>query len=159
MPRPPRLNIPRGATPAPPPPAAAQSAIGEFKNIEAIFANAGYTVKKPPKIGDIRPALLAIGPEEVLWIGAVGVAPAALAKSVEMLRALFNDTLEDIPIHINAFVVKPSGAEAADIESFESVDALAARMEERKAIKDGEPDNFGAYSEYIDTVCGYFNNP
>lgn len=165
--RPPRLNVPVGGPvmPAPKPtnieaPVAATAPIissDEFKEIEDIFKNNGYTVKNPPQIGSLKPALLAIGPDEALWIGAVGIEPAALAQSVNMLRKIFSDTLEDIPIHINAFVLNPQSGDIPDIIYFDSMDALRERMELNKAAANADPENFDAYSEYIDTVIGYVN--
>ena len=86
--------------------AAPQNSEG-FVEIENIFKSAGYIIKKPPRLNGIRPALYAIGTDEVVWVGSVGIEPSRLAKSVEKLREKFIETLEDIEIHTNAFVIDP----------------------------------------------------
>ncbi|MDL2295976.1 hypothetical protein LJC18_04185 [Lachnospiraceae bacterium OttesenSCG-928-E19] len=135
-----------------------------FAEIENIFKSAGYVIKKPPRLNGLRPALYAIGSDEVVWIGSVGVEPSRLAKSVEKLREIFVETLEDIEIHINAFVIdpKPDNAEVdspISILSFGTVGELATYITTRPnpPLASDDTENFDAYSEYIDTVTGYFN--
>jgi len=173
--RPPRLVLPKQNTYAPtpspafepasagapadrptpiPPPAAA-----DYSAIEDIFKSAGYRVKNPPKIGSLHPALFAIGPDEVLWLGAVGVAPGDLAEAAEKLRSIFADTLDDIQIDVRPFIINPRSGDADGIKIFDSARALRDYINDNPAseIASGEQEDFDAYSEYIDTVANYFN--
>jgi hypothetical protein len=141
---------------------AAPVAQQDFSEIEEIFKSAGYTVKDPPRIGGMRPALLAIGADETLWLGAVGIDPAKLTDAATRMEALFSETLEDIRININTFVVNPEttgNAETLEPELFDSTDALRDYMNAHKnrELTRAETEDFDAYSEYIDTVSGYFN--
>ncbi len=130
----------------------------DFEDIENIFKSAGYTVKKPPRIGNLRPALFAVGPDENLWIGAVGIEPARLADAVDKLRTIFTDTLEDIQIHIHPFIIAPT-APGTDMETFDTVANLRDYISTNPARKlsDDDTEDFDAYSEYVDTVADYFN--
>jgi len=170
--RPPRLILPTSATTSRPPvtpvapPAPAHNPRpqafnpvpdDEFPDIENIFKAAGYTIKKPPKVGPVRPALFAIGGEETLWVGAVGISTSMLAESVAKMQKTFKDTLEDVPIKINAFVINPAATSTGDIMAFGSADALREYMAAHPADENADQENFEAYSEYIDTVSEYFN--
>ncbi|MDR1337575.1 MAG: hypothetical protein LBJ73_00925 [Rickettsiales bacterium] len=176
--RPPRLKLPaaggHGAAPrgtdapsfapmaAPAPVFAPENTPDNFADIEQIFKSAGYTVKKPPRIGGMRPALFAVGADETLWMGAVGVAPEMLAAAADKLNTIFTETLEDIRIDIRAFVINPKTGDAANadnIERFDSVDALRDYMDahRNRELTDSEKGDFDAYSEYVDTVADYFN--
>lgn len=133
-----------------------------FDTFKLIFENAGYLVKKPLKIGNINIPLLAIGPDESLWIGGENILSDKIENAVEKLSSIFNETLEDIQINLNAFIINPldsdfSGGE--NIKKFDSLDNLRDYMNEHKSrqITDNEKEDFEAYSEYIDTVVGYFN--
>lgn len=135
----------------------------DFAHIEKIFTDAGYLVKKPPRIRTLRPALYAIGASEAVWIGAVGIEPARLAGAIDALNQIFVETLEDIKINIFGFVISPKpdavGVDTSSIMRFDSVQDLAAFMADHPAdpILDDEKSDFDAYSEYIDTVSDYFN--
>ncbi len=157
--RPPRLNLPADAAPklpAPPP----QSLISQPSSVDldSIFTSAGYIVKKPPRIGGLRPVLLAIGPNESLWMGAANIDPSVMQNSVETLDNIFRDTLEDVAINIRAFIVNPTAAASGDIMSFDSVDALSEYIAAHPADKNENADDFASYSEYIDAVTNYFEN-
>ncbi|MDR0726830.1 MAG: hypothetical protein LBF37_02080 [Rickettsiales bacterium] len=133
-----------------------------FDNIEQVFKSAGYSVKKPPCIGGIRPALFAIGSDEALWVGSVGIEPDRMANIVDKLDTIFTETLEDIKITINAFIINPkitNPIEMGNVEKFDSVDALRDYMASHpnRELPKSEAEDFDAYSEYIDTVADYFN--
>lgn len=132
----------------------------EYPEIQEIFASAGYTVKKNPIINGIKTALLAIGSDEVLWIGAVGIKTTELRAMIDKLSQVFSDTLDDIYININGFVLfapDEATAEFQNILMFNSITQLKEYMETRKnpTLPEEEKDNFDAYSEYIDTVINY----
>lgn len=136
---------------------------GDFADIEKIFTDAGYLVKKPPRIKTLRPALYAIGYNETVWIGAVGIEPARLQNAINALNEIFVETLEDIAINIHGFVISPrpdaNGIDTSNILIFNSVDDLSDYMQQHPAdpLPDSEKSDFDAYSEYIDTVSDYFN--
>ncbi|MDR0741360.1 MAG: hypothetical protein LBF28_01140 [Rickettsiales bacterium] len=173
--RPPRLKMPiqngyvaahnanNSPVPAAGPAISATAEIPEsFAYIGQIFESAGYKVKKPPRIGGFRPALFAIGSDEILWIGAVGTEPSKLSEAADKLGNLFTETLEDIRIDIRAFVINPkpdNAPNSIEIEKFDSVDALRDYMgaHPNRELPEEEKEDFDAYSEYIDTAADYFN--
>lgn len=171
--RPPRLLTPKVAAtaatqkqtvaPAPIPTQTTNTSApnADFADIEKTFIDAGFVVKKPPKIGGLRPALFAIGTDEVLWVGAVGVEPDKLNDSVQKLDKIFTETLEDIKITINAFVLNPKSdaSNIGNVKTFDSISDLREFVMENKnrPVMDEEREDFDAYSDYIDTVANYFN--
>ena len=164
--RPPRLNIPNAprvtAVPRVPLTSAPQQRINhdaEYANIRNIFESAGYVYKGQTKIKSVPSAIIAIGTNEVLWIGAVGVKNADMQNAIQTLSGVFSDTLDDIEIHINAFVVAaPDATEApADILQFATVDDLRNYIagQPNTPPDTDEKENFDAYSGYIGTVIDY----
>ncbi len=127
-----------------------------YPEIDTIFENAGYVVKKSPVIAGITP-FVAIGADEMFWIGAVGVDCASVAKIVEKFQNLFIDTLEDVQININCFVVAAtgSGTSETDVLTFDTMSELAQYVDEHKNSTTDDVENFDAYSQYIDTVLNY----
>lgn len=177
--RPPRLNITPSSTMAPAPTSATQNAIDgtptpqttpitqpvpqqapqqDWPQIREIFSTAGYIIKPEPRINGEKMALFAIGTDEVLWVGAVGISTSQMQSCVNKLEQLFHDTLEDIEINVNAFVLNPSGATTdSSVLTFDTVDSLRDYMNtHRNAPLDADDaENFAAYSEYITTVIEY----
>ncbi|MBN1325109.1 MAG: hypothetical protein JW974_02735 [Alphaproteobacteria bacterium] len=132
------------------------------EEIEDIFKNNGYLIKKSPKIGNFQPTLFAIGANEILWIGGVDVEAKKLIEAVEKLNSIFIETLEDITINIKPFIISQITEESyilEKIEKFDSINALREFIDNHKnrEIIDSEKEDFDAYSEYIDTVADYFN--
>lgn len=132
----------------------------DYPEIQEIFKSAGYTVKKNTIINGNKTALLAIGSNEVLWIGAVGIKTTDMRAMIDKLARIFSDTLDDIYININGFVISALDAgtsEFQDILMFNSVDELKSYMENKKnpPLAEDDDGNFEAYSEYIDTVINY----
>jgi len=103
---------------------------GANEKLKEIFENAGYTVKSPPKIGDLRLDLLAVGMDETLYIGIADphtgdmtafeggdskwtsdrgdfTSPVwRITTAAEKVRNLFSETLDsEIQIKLKAFVV------------------------------------------------------
>lgn len=169
--RPPRLNLPAGASTRPAPSAAPQRQ-SQFVNVSApdpqkyveplreIFESAGYTPKGTPKIGNVHTALLAIGTNEVLWMGAVGVSTTDMRAAIDKLTRVFSDTLEDIIIDVNGFVINAPDAatsEFQDILMFDSIDAVRDYITAHPNAPAAPDDmgNFEAYSAYISTVVDY----
>ena len=169
-PRPPRLNIAPANTFAPAPTQTnmpAQTFIPttpsapakqDWPEIREIFSMAGYIIKPEPFINGKKMSLLAIGTDEILYLGAVGISTSEMAGCVGKLNQIFNDTLDGIEININAFVLNPtdSGNESS-VLTFDSVDELRKYMNEHRNIPPSADDmeNFAAYSEYITTVIEY----
>ena len=74
--------------------------------LSQIFSENGYVVKPNPKISGFTPNLFAIGTEEAVWIGAVDVDANKMIDAVKRLDSVFQETLDDIQININAFINK-----------------------------------------------------
>ena len=131
--------------------------------LSEIFSENGYLVKQNPKISGLNINLFAIGSNENLWIGCVDCDPNRFTAAVEKLNAVFLDTLEDITININAFVLNTLNLyDYGDkVPVFQSVDEIKQFMADNKnppIDNDTEQDNFDAYSEYIDTIIQYIKN-
>lgn len=133
----------------------------DFDAIKQIFSDTGYTVKRSPQIGNFRPAVLAIGTDEALWIGGAGIPQETLSSAMERLSSIFSDTLDDIEININGFIIAPSTPISDnEILSFSDINELREYMDAHKndAPTDNDSrENFNAYSEYIDTVINYMD--
>ncbi|MBQ7127695.1 MAG: hypothetical protein IJO18_01795 [Alphaproteobacteria bacterium] len=171
-PRPPRLNIapantfapatPMPTTMTPTIPATATTPSVQTKQdwpeIREIFSMAGYVIKPEPFINGKKMALLAIGTDEVLYLGAVGISTSQMQGCVNKLQQIFRDTLDDIEITVNAFVLNPTGTNADEsILTFNSIDELRHYMNEHRntPLNTDDAENFAAYSEYITTVIEY----
>lgn len=174
--RPPRLNAatlggmptmaansaaqqPNAARTATPPTPTGPSDI-EIAQITEIFKSAGYTTKNPPRINGNRMSLLAIGTNETLWLGAHGIATTDMRRAIDKLNDVFSDTLDDIYINVNGFVIGAPDAATAefdDILMFNDVDGLREYItaHPNAPLPDDDNGNFDAYSEYIDTVINY----
>ena len=171
-PRPPRLNIAPANTfaPATPMPTTMTPTIPattttpsvqtkqDWPEIREIFSMAGYVIKPEPFINGKKMALLAIGTDEVLYLGAVGISTSQMQGCVNKLQQIFRDTLDDIEITVNAFVLNPTGTNADEsVLTFNSIDELRHYMNEHRntPLDTDDAENFAAYSEYITTVIEY----
>ncbi|MFQ6739602.1 MAG: hypothetical protein ACLRFJ_02970, partial [Alphaproteobacteria bacterium] len=126
--------------------------------INTIFESAGYTIKNPPQINGTKLDLFAIGTDEVLWIGAHEISTDKMQEIINKLHNVFADTLEDIEITINAFIISASGdTTAGDILTFENTDKLSEYIlsHPNPPLPDNDDGNFDAYSEYMSTVTEY----
>jgi len=131
--------------------------------LRKIFTDAGYIVKKNPQIGALRTGLFAIGTNEVLWIGASNISTRELRTAMDKLQNIFTDTLDDIKINMNGFVINATDADTSefqDILMFASTNALREYMTGHRNTPPGEDDagNFDAYSAYMGTVIDYVGN-
>lgn len=164
--RPPRLNIPTVQRSAPVPhvplTSAPQQKINpetEYADVRNALESAGYVFKGMPKIKGVQTASVAIGSDEVLWIGAVGVPNSDMQRAVETLSGVFSDTLEDIEIHINAFIIGAPDATTApsNILQFATIDDFRNYITGKPNTPPDADDteNFDAYSGYIGTVMDY----
>lgn len=169
--RPPRLNIPAnagqfrtsptGTAPATQSPVVTpQTQPFDTDAVRKIFESAGYVSKGTPRIKGMPTALFAIGTDEVLWIGAANVATTAMRTAINTLQDVFTDTLDDIEININAFIINATDAattDDAEILQFESTDALGEYMagHPNAPLSPDDRAGFDAYSAYISTVADY----
>lgn len=171
--RPPRLNLPSNM---------AQIAKARHENmnmqpaqqdlskqydaeISQIFSDAGFVVKPNITVSGFTSNLFAIAPNEIMWIGAVDKDVNKLQSAVDRLNSIFRETLEDIRININAFVIDTKNQQTApdSVFVFKSLDELKKFVSEMppvwpKEIANYEQENFDAYSEYIDTIIQYVKN-
>jgi len=130
----------------------------DYTDIHNIFKDAGYVVKGSPKIKNVQTSVIAIGTDEVLWIGATGVTTSDMKKTIDTLNNVFLDTLEDIEIHINAFIIGSPDNDESNILKFANIDELRKYINEHKNTPPADEDdmgNFDAYSAYIGTVIDY----
>ena len=166
--RPPRLNTPIVShAPMPNVPMSSLTPTNKQQNdqnyaeIQDIFTSAGFLVKGAPKIKNVQTSVIAIGPDEILWIGATGVSIQDMKKAVDTLNGVFLDTLEDIEININAFVIGATGTSDDEDDSkimrFDTVNDLRNYINEHPnpQMDESDTENFDAYSAYIGTVIDY----
>jgi hypothetical protein len=163
--RPPRLNIPnvsRAPMPTVPlkstPSTTSGNTTQDYTEIQNIFESAGYIVKGSPRIKGVQTSVIAIGNEEILWIGANGISTADMQRTIDTLNGVFTDTLEDIEIHIHAFIIGATDNDTGDIMLFANTDELRAYISSHpNSPGDDEDDaeNMDAYSAYIGTVVDY----
>lgn len=163
--RPPRLNIPnvsRAPMPSVPlkstPTTTYENTTMDNSEIQNIFESAGYVVKGSPRIKGIQTSVIAIGNQEVLWLGANGISTTDMQRTVDTLNGVFTDTLEDIEIHIHAFIIGATDNDAGDIMHFANTNELREYISSHpNSPGDDEDDaeNMDAYSAYIGTVVDY----
>jgi len=133
--------------------------------LEQVFTEHGYTLKPNQKISGFTPNLFAIAPNEILWIGGIDQDIIKLQSATNKLQSLFQETLEDITIHINAFMLDTMNNQP-NIDSvliFKSIEELKEFLDKNpvEQIQDGDTldkNNFDAYSEYIDTIIQYLKS-
>ncbi len=128
--------------------------------MQEIFESAGYKALPGPRIAGLQTSVLALGTNETLWIGAIDVQTSTLAASADVMAQVFKDTLEDIEIHINMFVVNASDNGApldTNVLTFASLDELRRyiNMHPNTPPAPDEVENFDAFTSYISTVIDY----
>ena len=163
--RPPRLNLPnnmaqiaaqKNAQPKEVKPTASNSSTSPYNPmISEIFSTGGYTVKPNPTIAGFVPNLFAIGNNEIVWMGGVDCDIEKMTNGIQKLQSVFEKTLEDIPIHIHAFILDTMNRYDTtndNILIFKSIEELKSFIDEHPAatIEDIDKENFDSYSEYID---------
>lgn len=132
----------------------------DWPELREIFTSAGYVVKPAPKIKGVQIALLAIGTNETLWMGGVGIKTTDMRAAIDKLAQIFTDTLDETYISINGFVIAAPDAatsEFQDILMFNTTNELRdyiTRMP-NPPLPDDDDGIFDAYSEYIDAVINH----
>lgn len=130
----------------------------DIKKLEEIFTNAGYAVKKNARVNGTMTALIAIGSNETMWLGYVGVPTTKVREIVEKFEQIFSDTLDETEININGFTISApdeSTSEFEDILMFKTIEDLQAYMQDKQnplPEDDEDREMFDAYSQYIDAV-------
>jgi len=127
-----------------------------------IFTNGGYIVKPNLTISGFTTNLFAIGTNELAWIGAVDCDINTLKNASNRLQSLFKETLEDIPIHVSAFMLDTKNIYNSDdtIMIFHTINEIQSFIQanQNPELPESEIDNFNAYSDYIDTIIQYAKN-
>lgn len=171
--RPPHLHIQMHNTITSPKPVQAQPMPSITKNTQKeprythefreIFTKNGYRVLTPKTISGIPLSLIALGTNETLWIGACDISHEQMVNVILDFKAVFKETLEDIEIDINGFIINPSDNDTVEsVLDFDSVpelsDAIDENPNEPESDADKESGNMDAFAGYIETVLTYLGN-
>lgn len=132
----------------------------DLSEIQEIFESAGYVIKPHPRINNIPIALIAIGTNENIWIGGVGIKTTDIRAVMDRLNQIFTSTLDETDININGFVIAAPDAavsEFQDVLMFDTVSDLRKYMNEypNPPLPDDDDGMFDAYSQYIDAVINH----
>lgn len=142
--------------------ARAQDSQQKINIVSNILKSAGYEFKGIHRINNIQQCIVAIGYNETLWIGAIGATPQDMSIVIEKLNDVFDDTLDDIDIDINSFIISTSDTieDNNGINIFKTTDEFSEFMNSHKneIPESNETDDMEAYSSYITTVLGYIGN-
>ncbi len=173
MQRPPRLHIQMPKTTERPVTAtqntptkqqAEQKPVARYTDeIRQIFEKNGYRVLEPKSVARVPLSLIALGANETLWLGANDISHEQMADVMLTFKDVFNETLEDIEIDINAFIINPTDDDQVEaILDFNDVNELASAIEnipnESESTDDEESGNMNAFAGYIETVLTYLGN-
>ncbi len=172
--RPPRLNIAPSNTFAPAQNTAVVNAsytqttqpaqqtlhTQDNEKLREIFSLAHYIIKKEPRINGIQMSVLAIGTDEILYLGATGISTQQMHSCVSKLTQIFSDTLDDVEIHVIPFILHATDvadSHTSDILIFDTLQSVRDYMKEHTnpPLTADDDGNFDAYSEYISTVIDY----
>lgn len=132
----------------------------DFSELHEIFTAAGYIVTKSPRVKGYKIPVMAIGNDETVWIGGVNIETSTMQSIIDSFQQIFSDTLEDVEITTNGFVINASDAAnptAPSILTFADNDELRAYIAQHPNPPT-DPDmaeNFEAFSGYISTVIDY----
>ena len=132
----------------------------QIERVTQIFESAGYLPKGTPRIKGMQTCIVAIGTDEVVWIGSVGADTDAMNTATDTMRNIFMETLDDIDIKINAFIINAPDADTTrftDILQFADTEQLAAYMADNPnaTLADDDIAGFDAFSAYMSTVIDY----
>lgn len=136
---------------------AQQQSESDATALREIFSGAGYTVKPNTRVNGIQTALIAIGTNETMWLGCVGVKTTDVRAIIEKFQQVFADTLDETYISVNGFAVAAPDAatsEFQDILMFNKIDEVREYMRANPNPPTPADDDgmFDAYSQYIDAV-------
>lgn len=169
--RPPRLNLPKNMAQIAEKQHTSHTEITKKESPETnpynsiiadSFSAVGYVVKPNPKISGFTPNLFAIGNNEIVWVGGVDCEPDKMISALQKLDSVFKETLDDIPIHINGFILDTMNKYGTNesLLIFKSIDELKEFINKHPAdaIDESDKESFSSYSEYIDTIIQYIKN-
>lgn len=128
--------------------------------IRDIFEKNGYTVLSQTNIANTQLSVIALGTDETLWLGTCDISHEQMTDVMLALQSTFQETLEDIDIDINAFIINPIDNNKVDaILDIETLDDLATIIDETPNIPESdadiESDSMNAFRGYIETVITY----
>lgn len=128
-----------------------------WPEIRQIFTDAGYTIKPNVKINGNQTSLIAIGTNETIWLGCVGIKTTDIREMIDKIQQVFLNTLDETEITINGFAIAAPDAatsEFEDILMFNSISELKEYMSvhPNPPVPDDDDGMFEAYSQYIDAV-------
>ena len=168
--RPPHLHIQPGRTVTPPkrttPVAKPTPQVAEARythEIREIFERNDYKVLQPKTVAGVPLSLVALGTHETLWIGACDISHEKMADVIFAFKSIFQETLEDLEIDVNAFIINPLDNDQVEaILDVESLDDLGTAIDkipnEPESQADVESGNMDAFAGYIETVLTYLGN-
>ena len=133
------------------------------QEMREIFEKGHYRVLGSKIISKVPLSLIALGTNETLWLGAYNISHEQMVDTILQFKTLFKETLEDIDIDINAFIIKPTDDTPSDaILDLASIDELSTIIEENPNAEESEADkesgNMDAFAGYIETVLTYLGN-
>ncbi len=170
MARPPRLHIqmpqktvnrPVTATQNTPQQTKRQEPVARYTHeIREIFEKNKFMVLTPKPINRIPLSLIAIGANETLWIGATDISHEQMSDIILTLKNVFNETLEDIEIDLNAFIINPTDTDFVDaILDLKDIQELESAIQNiPNEPESDENDSMDAFAGYIETVLTYLGN-
>ena len=131
--------------------------------IREIFENNNYKVLSPKTISGTPLSLIALGTNEIIWLGGYNISHEQMADVILAFKSVFQETLEDIEIDINAFIINPSDQDSVDaildLKNLEELkDIIDKNPNEPESDADKESGNMDAFTGYIETVLTYLGN-
>ena len=132
----------------------------EFREI---FEKNKYKVLTPKTISNLPLSLIALGTNEILWLGAYGVSHEQMLNVMAAFKSVFNETLQDIDIDVNGFIMNPTDDTHIDaILDVKTLDELSELFAEHPNEPESESDaaagTMDAFAGYIETVITYLGN-
>lgn len=129
--------------------------------IRAIFEKYKFRVLTPKPVANVSLSLIALGANETLWIGANDISHEKMADVMLAFKTVFTETLEDIEIDINAFIINPTDNDHVEaILDFNSIQELNDAIQNipNEPESGDEEGNMDAFAGYIETVLTYLGN-
>ena len=137
-----------------------ESTYTKISEIYDMFTNAGYVISDLVRIDGKYPAIVAIGPNEKLFIATLINDFNTLQNVLKRLELCFADTLEGLDIDTHIFCVTNHEVNGIDnrITRFANTKALQKYLIAHKNVRpttQQDKENFDAYAEYIGTAVEY----
>ena len=140
-----------------------ENPLGE--KIKSVFESAGYVMKPCKKLGRLVNPVVALGYDNMVWIGISNNSTENMQDAIQTLVTIFDDTLGDMAndMSLHGCIIKPteSGNNNPDlISTFASIEEFSEFMKKYQNKKPDDFDNelFDAVSTYVTTVTGYTGN-